>query len=473
MKAPCRYNPLLEARIELFKRKNFEFITDRDGKSHKKQNDCFQLLTDDVHTDVVYGGAAGGAKSWTGCTYLAFMSLLYPGTKWFVGRETLVDLMTSTWQTFGRVFKQYGIDKDYYKINEKYNFIEFINGSRIDFLKLQFLPKDPLYERFGSKEYTGGWIEEAGQINLGAYDILKTRINRWMNDKYDLIGKIFITCNPKKNWLYNKFYKPYIKKLLPPHIAFLQCLVTENPFIDSGYIKNLQTSNNKVLIERLLKANWDYEDNPNAMCAHDTILQIFNNILSVKNGKYYIVCDVARFGSDVARITVWNGYVLIYQNQFDTSKLTEIQMNIKHLQQKYKIPNYRVLVDEDGVGGGVVDNCDVIGFKNNSKPFNEENYKNLKTQCAYKLAEKINNNEIGFEAEISESEKENIILELGNLQTWNVDGDGKLEVKPKEEIKDTIGHSPDWLDCFTMRMYFEYMDTGGFENITKDTFGFH
>lgn len=473
MNAPCRYNPLLEARIELFKRKNFEFITDRDGKSHKKQNDCFQLLTDDVHTDVVYGGAAGGAKSWTGCTYLAFMSLLYPGTKWFVGRETLVDLMTSTWQTFGRVFKQYGIDKDYYKINEKYNFIEFINGSRIDFLKLQFLPKDPLYERFGSKEYTGGWIEEAGQINLGAYDILKTRINRWMNDKYNLIGKIFITCNPKKNWLYNKFYKPYIKKLLPPHVAFLQCLVTENPFIDSGYIKNLQTSNNKVLIERLLKANWDYEDNPNAMCAHDTILQIFNNILSVKNGKYYIVCDVARFGSDVARITVWNGYVLIYQNQFDTSKLTAIQMNIKHLQQKYKIPNYRVLVDEDGVGGGVVDNCDVIGFKNNSKPFNEENYKNLKTQCAYKLAEKINNNEIGFEAEISESEKENIILELGNLQTWNVDGDGKLEVKPKEEIKDTIGHSPDWLDCFTMRMYFEYMDTGGFENITKDTFGFH
>lgn len=473
MNAPCRYNPLLEARIELFKRKNFEFITDRDGKSHKKQNDCFQLLTDDVYTDVVYGGAAGGAKSWTGCTYLAFMSLLYPGTKWFVGRETLVDLMTSTWQTFGRVFKQYGIDKDYYKINEKYNFIEFINGSRIDFLKLQFLPKDPLYERFGSKEYTGGWIEEAGQINLGAYDILKTRINRWMNDKYDLIGKIFITCNPKKNWLYNKFYKPYIKKLLPPHIAFLQCLVTENPYIDSGYIKNLQTSNNKVLIERLLKANWDYEDNPNAMCAHDTILQIFNNILSVKNGKYYIVCDVARFGSDVARITVWNGYVLIYQNQFDNSRLTDIQMNIKHLQQKYKIPNYRVLVDEDGVGGGVVDNCNVIGFKNNSKPFNEENYKNLKTQCAYKLAEKINNNEIGFEAEISESEKENIILELGNLQTWNVDGDGKLEVKPKEEIKDTIGHSPDWLDCFTMRMYFEYMDTGGFENITKDTFGFH
>lgn len=40
----------------------------------------------------------------------------------------------------------------------KDNFIELGNGSRIDLLDLQYQPRDPLYERFGSLEYTGGWI---------------------------------------------------------------------------------------------------------------------------------------------------------------------------------------------------------------------------------------------------------------------------------------------------------------------------
>jgi len=36
--------------------------------------------------------------------------------------------------------------------------------SKIDLLDLSEAPSDPLFERFGSTEYTGGWIEEAGEI---------------------------------------------------------------------------------------------------------------------------------------------------------------------------------------------------------------------------------------------------------------------------------------------------------------------
>lgn len=42
---------------------------------------------------------------------------------------------------------------------------------RIDFLDLQYKPSDPLYERYGSIEFTGGWIEEGGEVNFGAYTI--------------------------------------------------------------------------------------------------------------------------------------------------------------------------------------------------------------------------------------------------------------------------------------------------------------
>jgi hypothetical protein len=41
------------------------------------------------------------------------------------------------------------------------------------------------------------------------------------------------------------------------------------------------------------------------------------------------------------------------------------------------------------------------------------------------------------------------------LGTFDADKDGKLRLMPKEKIKEYIGRSPDWLDCFIMRMWFE------------------
>ena len=56
----------LAVKVELFKRGEFGFITDREGKRHEKQGQALTILTDTDHVEVLYGGAAGGAKSWTG-----------------------------------------------------------------------------------------------------------------------------------------------------------------------------------------------------------------------------------------------------------------------------------------------------------------------------------------------------------------------------------------------------------------------
>lgn len=451
--------PAVAVKMELFKRGCFDFITVMDGKKHAKQEEALRILTDDEHVEFLYGGAAGGAKSWTGASWLLFMSLCYPGTKWFIGRSELKRITQSTMITFRKMCKQYGISEDdkIWHFNGQYNYIEFFNGSRIDLLDLQYKPSDPMYERYGSIEYTGGWIEEGGEVNFGAYDTLKTRIGRHMNRELGLRRKLFITCNPKKNWTYDTFYKPSKKKELPSYMAYLACLVQENPFIDPDYIEALKTTKDKVKYERLFKGNWEYDDNPNALCSYDDIMQIFGNILSVRTGVHYITGDIARFGADYARLAVWDGWHIVDLTCYPVSKTTDIQLWIKTKQRRYRIPNHRCLVDEDGVGGGVVDNCDIQGFVNNSSPLNGENYQNLQTQCGYKLADRINHSDVGIDDDlVSAADKEEIARELEQLQTWKSDSDGPLRLKPKEEIKEDLGCSPDWRDMLLMRAWFDY-----------------
>lgn len=462
---------LTEVLKALFKKRSFDFITTIGDKWHYKQEEVLQLLTDNESEEILYGGAAGGAKSWTGSVWLMFMCLCFPGTKWFVGREELKRITESTLITFFKVAKEYQIDS--FKYNGQKNFIQFENGSRIDLLELKYLPRDPLYERFGSTEFTGGWIEEGGEINYGAYEVLKTRIGRQYNDKYGILAKIFITCNPKKNWLYQEFYKPFKDGILTEGLKrFVQAFVQDNPFIESGYIERLKRTKDKAKKERLLKGNWDYDDNPYSLCGYDDITAIFENDHINKDEKNekrndllnYITADVARFGSDRARIGYWEDWDLIEVISFDISKTTEIQAAIDALRAKYQVPKYRCIADEDGVGGGVVDNCGIKGFVNNSKPFKEKisntkkevpNYDNLQTQCLFGLAEKINKNEINVSADLSIEEKDMIIEELGTIERNSSDLK-KLTLTKKAVIKENIGRSPDWRDLMLMRKYFDY-----------------
>lgn len=417
----------------------------------KKQVDAYVLLVDNQTKEIFYGGAAGGGKSYLGCFWLITACIAYPGSRWFIAREELKRLTQSTLITFAKVAQALGVR---YDLNSKYNFI-VVGDSQIDLLDIRYLPSDPLYERFGSLEYTGGWIEEGGETNYGAYEVLKTRIGRHKNDVYNLISKLLVTCNPKKNWLYTEIYKPFKENRLADYIKFIQAFVTDNPHLTQDYIDNLKNTKDKSKRERLLHGNWEYDDDPSTLCDYDKIQDIFTNP-APESKDYYITADVARMGSDKAIIAVWSGWSVIEFVVFEISKTTEIQNAIRALQAKHKIGNSATIADEDGVGGGIVDNLRIKGFINNSKALKDENYYNLQSQCCYGLAEKINDNSLSIQCDISPLYRQEIIEEMEQLKTYDSDKDGKLRILPKEIIKQNIGRSPDWRDVLMMRKYFDY-----------------
>ncbi len=475
---------LVDIYTEMFRKGDFSFIVEglannsegdwEQGEmtKHEKQEMALKILTDNEHDEFLYGGAAGGAKSWTGVCWEVFSCLAYPDTNWFIARNQLKDLLDSVLKTFRKVCKEYGIED--WKFNAQKNYIEFGNGSRINFIEVSYKPSDPMYEDLGSTEYTGGWIEEIGEVHEMAAIVLGTRIGRHLNSKYNLKKKMFMTCNPKRNWGKTKFYDKHVNgslyeenKIPMPNgrkriqRIYLDCLVTENPFIDQDYIDGLMAKalDHKPTYERLFKGNWDYEDNPYQLAEQEMIDTIYENN-HVPEGKGYITADVARFGSDQARIGYWSGWRLKHVISLDISKTTDVELAIMTLRMKYRIPKTRVVIDQDGVGGGVVDGTGGKGFKNNGRPIKIKrdmpNYKNLQVQCLYTLADKINEGGIYIEADLTGTEKDEIKTELAQIQSkGDQDPERKLDCKSKGDIKQDIGRSPDWRDMILMRVFFD------------------
>ncbi|MFZ5559361.1 MAG: phage portal protein [Patescibacteria group bacterium] len=421
--------------------------------------------------DIVFlGGGAGGGKSWWLCESRLINCYLHPGYRSFIGREELKRLMQSTYITWCKVCEYHKIPKDDWHLNGQYNYIQFKNGSRIDLLDLKFIPSDPLYERLGSLEYTDGAIDETGEIHFLAYDMLKTRIGRHKNREFNLRPTLALTGNPKKNWTYLEFYKPFKRGELPNNIAFIQSLYYDNPHTAEDYKKQLSQIRDKITKQRLMLGIWEYEEGDNCLMRYEAITDLFTNSVLESNEKF-LIGDIARFGRDKTVIMLWKGYkcykILVWQKQ----GLDVTQEKIKELLIEEMIPYSHCLIDEEGVGGGIVDNLRGIkGFVANSSPIHKthhkthnigerENYRNLKTQCAYILSEMVNTHQMAIEYQ-DMIIKEQIIEELEQIKRKDPDSDSKLQIIPKDEVKEILQRSPDFGDCILMRMYFKICNIG-------------
>lgn len=417
-----------------------------------KQFLALEKLSDFTTKYLLFGGGAGGGKSWVGCEWILDMCVSFPGVRYFMAREELKSLKETTVKTFHKVAKKHDL-LDTFRYYEHYAAIRFYNGSEISLLELKFIPSDVMFERFGSTEFTGGLIEEAGKVHFNAFDVLKSRVGRHLNDKYNIPRKVFITCNPKKNWLYHTFYKPWKDGTLEQGYEFIQSLVSENDKIDSGYVEALDEIKDQTTKKRLKYGEWEYEDDPLSLTNYENILNIFTNE-HVIGGIKYITADIARFGADKTIIRVWNGLKVIKRIERKGLRITESSALIRQTATDHHVPMSNVIVDEDGIGGGVVDILKCKGFVANSSPLHGGNFDMLKSQCGYRLSELINDNLIHEPCEETAS-KEALIEELGQLKKKSDSSDKKQAIMPKDKIKDLIGRSPDDMDTYIMRAYFE------------------
>lgn len=239
--------------------------------------------------------------------------------------------------------------------------------------------------------------------------------------------------------------------------------------INPGYLGNLNLLSEDEKV-RLLGGNWKISTKGNDIYDPIKFNDIFTNSF-VPEGEMYVTTDIALKGSDKFIIYVWSGKRLLDFNVMDKSKGNQVIDTIKDFAFAYSVPFSNIVFDNDGVGqfvDGFIDGAHE--FKNGGTPIlnNEtkkpENYNHLKSQCYFKSGDSVARGEIYVTPYAASKRydnkmtlKERMLYERKAIKRAGVDKDGKLAVIKKEEMKNFLnGQSPDVMDAFMMREWFEF-----------------
>lgn len=157
---------------------------------------CSKCGEKNIPQVILSGGAAGGGKSFLGSCWLVWSCIRWPDMRMVVARATLKSLRESTWNTICSVVRSWGLVEGVnYKINNLYGEMVFWNDSKIIMKELAESNIDPDFNRLGSSEYSGAFVDEVSQISQKAIDVLGSRL-RWNVENTTVVPKLLMSTNP-------------------------------------------------------------------------------------------------------------------------------------------------------------------------------------------------------------------------------------------------------------------------------------
>lgn len=248
--------------------------------------------------------------------------------------------------------------------------------------------------------------------------------------------------------------------------------------VNPSYLGNL-LAQGEAEQQALLHGNWKVILSDNDIYDYHAFVGLFNNVFELESKERYITADIALKGADKFVVGVWYGLVLEDILIMDKSNGKEVVDGIKLMAKTHKVQNRHILFDNDGLGA-FVDGFIVgaVEFHNGGRPLPHptkpskdakgkvlpENYDMLKTQCYYKSGELVSSGEILISENVANkmydnkmTVKQRFMFERKAIKRDKVDSDGKLKINSKADQKLSLqGQSPDLMDMFMMRAYFEY-----------------
>lgn len=445
------------------------------------QNLAMEEFNNPHTVSIIFGGGAGGGKSFLLGLLTAIAAKKYPRTRWGLARKELKSLKQTTLATLiGKVHPILGITEHDYKLNLLDSTLEYSNGSQILLLDLTAKPSDPEMESLGSLELTGAFVDEVGEVNKKSYDILSSRVNRWLNKEYGLTGKVVASCNPSPGFVRQDYYDKYeqlgsgrIQRWPNGHVwvdgarktaysVYIRSTVLDNPFIDDNYIENLKRMPPQEK-KRLLDGDWNYLDEDDSlfpmklidkMTVYERPEVLYNDEGEIvdENGKLkkfnkYIGVDPSDSGKDATVVTLVDEGIITDQLEikspvgkddaigfFIAGKLiafAEKNGFTKHLARN-------ITIEGNGIGASLRDALRVLGW-------NVQVYTatlQTRNDGFYEFMVNADEGKIKILYDILEA---GFLLRQLTAHRYDLDT-GKPRITKKKELRQFLGRSPDHAD---------------------------
>lgn len=398
---------------------------------------------------LLFGGAMGGGKSWFLCAEAIRNAMKYEGNRLVIVRKELSVLRRTILVTFQSICPPEIIKS----FNQSSLTVTFINGSVLIFMDAN-ISKDPLLNKLKGLEIGWAGIDEANEVSIEAYRIIKTRL-RWIlpngkSPRYE----IRLTSNPEQSWLIPTFIQSTNNDEV-----YVQSLTTDNFSEDSEYFQIMKEAfkDNPQMMRKYLYGDWSLTDTINQLIPSESILNCAKK--SEIGFGVTMGIDPARFGSDrTVFVVLRNGNIELIETHQETS-INQVVTRAIELIKEYQIHPLFVGIDGVGVGTGVIDNLhsmgyevkDLIGgakpveliYENSFQPFN------LRSQMYYELRSDIIAGKIGNLVD------EGLKLELSSIQ-YEVSAEKTIRVSSKDIIKKVLGKSPDIADALCYANWMKY-----------------
>lgn len=169
-----------------------------------------------------------------------------------------------------------------------------------------------------------------------------------------------------------------------------------------------------------------------------------------------IGCDVARFGNDFTSIAARRGVCVVWHETHNGWSTTQTAGRLKQLtgelvQAGEDPKKVQIKVDDESVGGGVVDQKDGWNFlpvSGASRPLMVGDYPNKRSELWFSVAERANSGLLDLSRLSAASLT--LLRHQAMAPTYSLDSQGRRVVEPKEQTKKRIGRSPDDMDALNL-----------------------
>jgi len=414
----------------------------------EKQTTAWDWLEKANIDELLYGGAKYGGKSWFLSTWCYQHACDFakkhnipqsdkPLPIGFLGRKVAKNFRDTTLETWFKTIPAGGYVA-------KGNPVDLIIDNRVK-IHTGGLDNRETINKFNSAEYAFFAIDQAEEVTKDDIALLRAAtFGRLVVNGQAINGKGLFTANPRKCWLKEEFIDNPTKAR-----KFVPALPTDNPYCTQKYIDNLKDAfrHRPELLKAYLYGSWDELGAANQIILDSWVVRAMKAPTLLAGT--VISCDVARFGDDKTIIYVFEGTEIIERVEMGYSRTTDVSDALTDLSRRHN--HCQIVVDEIGIGGGVIDELHkngrrVISFNSANKAEEPDKFYNLRAEAWWELGQHFAHGEIGCR-NMTENLRQELTEPCYDLRN------GRVLIEPKEDIKERLGRSPDEADCYVMGVW--------------------